>query len=437
MYTNFRGIEGQQFHDNFTSRQFNVSTNHPLIPSSQEYMYYKKYVSIHSEDRDSLKFPNASEFEIEMPQDLLNISSISLVNWSFPSNYNVFSEINSNIKMTFLINNPYNPIENSCSDPLVNAIFDCLFLTQNDMYTITIEEGTYTPKQMVTELTNKFNEVVTTRIRDYFISNGYSDMIVLLNASGGYTNFIIVYNDVSKKIWFGNRADGFILTNSSLIKTCGTADVNCQTRSHLPDFSDWGLPGNLGLIRSDMGSISSSQFKGPSVNDVGTPRFYYGDVTPGDDGYWLLPVSSLPGCQVYWVESIYINNLKGQQYMYMEIEGQNCIDETSPYNLSKFTSRTNETNGIVNSSLAKIPIQTEQETCVNQWINKDALSYKYYLPPAERMRRLKIRLRYHNGMLVDFGISNYSFVLEFTLMSPQILREAKAVVYPPVMSMGR
>ena len=71
--------------------QFNTNTSHPIIPSSQEYMYYKKYVSIHSEDRDVLKFPNPSEFEIELPEDLLNVASLRLVSWSFPSNYSTFS----------------------------------------------------------------------------------------------------------------------------------------------------------------------------------------------------------------------------------------------------------------------------------------------------------------------------------------------------------
>ena len=72
----------------------NTNANHPIIPSSQEYLFYKKYVSIHSEDRDILKYPNSSEFEITLPEDLLNVSSLRLVNWSFPSNYNTFSQLN-------------------------------------------------------------------------------------------------------------------------------------------------------------------------------------------------------------------------------------------------------------------------------------------------------------------------------------------------------
>lgn len=418
MFNNFRGYEEQKFHDANTAHQYNVSTSHPLIPNSQQYMYYKKYISIHSEDRDVTKFPDASEFEIEVPQDLLNVSSISLVHWTFPIEYDVFSAFNSNITMTFLVNNPYNPNEYFYEDQLTVNIFECLFLTQNDQYTINIESGTYTPEQMSTELTNKFNEAVTLRIQQYFSANGLD-----LSSFTGYDRFVIVYNTVSNKFWFGNRADGFILTNSTQIKPCGTADVNCNARGQLPDFSNWGLPGNLGLVRSDMGSNSGANV-----------RFYYGDVFPGDNGYWLNPYPNLPNCQVFWVDGLYKGNLTGSANIYMEIEGQNCIDETSPFNISGFTRKTNETNGIVNSSFAKIPIN---KNVGSHWFDRDALPYKYYLPPAERMRRFKIRLRYHDGQRVDFGGLNYSFVLKFTLMSPQILREARAVVYPPSMTMGR
>ena len=108
--------------------------------------------------------------------------------------------------------------------------------------------------------------------------------------------------------------------------------------------------------------------------------------------------------------------------MYMEIDGLNCIEETSPYNVSPFTLTTNKTNGIVNSAFAKIAIPT---TPMSQWFDRDAHPYKLYLPPAERIRKLKIKIRYHNGQLVNFGVFNYSFVLEFSLYSSQQLREYK------------
>jgi hypothetical protein len=96
LYTTDFDFSKQKFNPNV----FNVNTNHPLIPNSQEYIYYKKYVSIHSEDRDMVKYPNASEFEIEIPEDLLNVCSLRLVNWTFPANYSTFSSIS---------NNPFSP----------------------------------------------------------------------------------------------------------------------------------------------------------------------------------------------------------------------------------------------------------------------------------------------------------------------------------------
>jgi len=432
-------------YNNFNTNMFNTSTSHPLIPSSQEYMFYKKYVSIHSEDRNYLKYPYASEFEIELPEDLLNVAALRLVGWSFPSNYNTFARVNSNISMTFLINNPYNPNANGVSDILNQKIFEYLFLSQTENFIIEIEDGFYNPEQMVTELTNKFNSAVTTRLTDYFTAKStdsslspaqqaeYTTALSNLNANGGYSNFVIVYNNVSQKIWFGNISDGFTLTNEiQLAKTTLTDNLHCTSRSHLPDFSEWGLPGNLGLTRCNTPSTNSIDIiNAPSItkyNGQNVPRFFYGDVFPGDNGYWLLPNPLLTGSAVQWVESTYKINFMGPGYMYMEIAGQNCIDETSPFNVSPATLTSNITNGVVNSSFAKISIPT---TPIAQWFDRDSLPYKFYYPPAERMRKFYFRIRYHNGQLVNFGEFNYSFVLEFTIQLPQLLRASNSVVFPP------
>ena len=116
----------------------------------------------------------------------------------------------------------------------------------------------------------------------------------------------------------------------------------------------------------------------------------------------------------------------GPAYMYMELEGQNCIDETAPYNVSEFTLKTNETNGIVNSAFAKIAIPS---TPMSQWFDNEHMPYKFYYPAAERMRKLKVRLRYHDGQLVNFGVFNYSFTIEFILQLPQILRKSHNISY--------
>ena len=442
--SSFKGFSGQP--------HFNTNTTHPLIQNSQEYISYKKYVSIHSEDRDMLKYPNASDFEIELPEDLLNVSSLRLCDWSFPCNYNTFSNLFLNTTMTFKINKPYNPNINNVGGLVIEKTFEFLFYNINNDYTIIIENGFYNPLQIAIELTNKFNESVTNAIITYFkkqsISNDldptdpinnhilqeeYINALNLFIQSGGYSNFIIIYNAVGNKLWFGNISDGFILTNETqFINSSCDKISNCNLGGTLlPDYSNWGLPGYLGLNRTNTESISGSSIDSVNkayFNNTVVPRFYYGDaLTTGDNGYWLLPNVNLTGSEVYWVECPYKINLMGPSYIYMEIAGQNCIDETSPYNISNFTLTTNKTNGVANAAFAKISIPT---TPISQWFDHDSKPYKFYYPPAERMRKFHIKFRYHNGVPVDFGVFNCTFTIEFTLQLPQILRNSTSNKYP-------
>jgi hypothetical protein len=396
------------------SSNFNVSTNHPLIKNSNDYIIYKKYVSIHSEDRNIIKYPNSNSFEIELPQDIVNVYALRLVNWTFPANYNTFSILNSNVSMTFKITNPYNPGENNPnSTDLQNQIFACLYYSYDENYVIIIEEGFYNPTQMANELTNKFNEAVSIRIYKYLTDNA-PYLIQEFIDQGGYTAFKMVYNAVGQKIWFGNNSDQFLLTNEvQVVDNLVTPDVFCGQRQQNPSFSEWGLSNNLGLSRCDTESITINS---PITGEPYTPKFYYGNVSNGDDGVWIVPNPNLPNAVVYFIEPPYKINLMGPAYFYMDIAGQNSIDETSPYNVSEFTLNTNQTNGVCNSSFAKIAIPT---TPISQWFDRDSLPYKMYYPPAERIRKLNVKLRYHNGLLVDFGVFNYSFTIEFTQLVPQ------------------
>ena len=400
------------FNPNYITNSYNLHTGHPIQPNAQEYMSYSKHVSIHSEDRDVLKYPKSSLFEIELPEYINNVVSVRLQSWTFPANYSTFSTLFNNITMTFKITTPYNPAEHLVSDPMLEAIYACLFTTETDNYLIFIEEGFYTQTQMATELTNKFNEVVTNRIKQY-LTNESPD---LLDTFTGYDRFVIVYNEVRQNIWFGNNADGFTLLNDlAFARNQLYSSLQCTQNvgNLLPDFSNWGLPANLGLTRENISARSEFDF---------SPRFYYGDVTWGDDGYWLLPNPVLVGSQVYFVECPDKINLMGPAYIYMEIAGLNNIDETSPFDFTTFTRETNETNGRVNSAFAKMSIPT---TPLSQWFDRDSIAYKYFNPPADRIRRLAIKIRFHNGKLADFNSFPYSFTLEFGILNPQILRSGK------------
>lgn len=418
---------------------FNTSNSHPLIPNSNQYYIDKKFVSIHSEDRDVLKYPKSTEFEIELPQDYLNVQQVTLSQWSFPANYNVFSPTNFNIGMSFRFLTAYNPGDNSYSDPLTEAIFAALYNNIETEHIILIETGFYTPDQMATELTNKFNTVITNFLNNYFTRTAaYNYAVELLNNAGGYNRFVIVYNAVGQRLWFGNTADQFVLTNNfDAILVQDVINAQCSRKNVLPDFTAWGLPAYLGFTRCPATALSAAQVEtnqsiiyntisGVSNSDVNVegsvPRFYYGNVTNGDNGYWLVP--SLPGATVYYLQAPAKINFMGPAFIYLEIDGMNTIDETSPYNISSFTTHTNETNGRVNSAFAKIPVPT---TPISQWFDSDQKPYKYYNPPAERIRKIKLKLRYHNGQVVDFGLFEWSMLLEFTILRPQNERKYTTV----------
>jgi len=416
---------------------YTLNNNHPLIPNSNEYFFERKYLSIHSEDRDVLKYPNSSEFEIQLPQDYVNIAGVRLSTWSFPSNYDVFSARNTNVVLFFKFEKLYNPGEVPYGDPLVDAIFAGLYNNQTNTYSVVIERGFYNPVQMATELTNKFNEAVTKYLIDFFTNDpAYNYALPLF--INGYDRFKIVYSQVGQRLWFGNTADQFLIDNQKLIVASSfDPELQCGKRA-MNTYENWGLPFNLGFSRENALSVKPEPINTPlaevtynvniAVNpnsiplnltptDPGyyVPRFYYGNAgSIGDDGYWLLP--TLPGSSVYFLQCPNKINFMGPSYIYMEIAGLNCIDETEPFNVSDFTLHTNQTNGIVNSSFAKISIPV---TPIQQYYDREMMPYKWFNPVAERLRRLKIKFRYHNGQLVDFSTFDYTFTLEFSLLNPQ------------------
>jgi len=434
----------------FNTTYSNTNQNHPLQQNSQNFLQYKKYVSIHSEDRDYLAYPNSGEFEIELPEDITNISTMKLTEWAFPSNYDSFSVLNSNVTMIFKIT----PYDYSLAYPgvvdtidyyIYEALIDYNKKETNGEITVVIEEGFYNPLQLASELQNKFNEAVTNIVQTYMINNKLTTKLTDF-IKKGYTRFVIVYNEVSQKIWFGNQADSFEFLNNKifLMNAEGNEYLICK-KNQVADFSNWGLPGNLGLTRCDVRSRPPQNINEECVNSDNNYsykvcnnyiRFYYGDITIinsviSDTGYWLTPpyefgstTNILRGAIVQYIECPYKINIFGQPYVYMEVSKYNCIDETQPYNISKFTLTTNETNGIVNSAFAKIPVVA---TPLSQYYDGPCYPYKFFDPPVERIRRLKFKLRYHNGELVNFGVFEYSFTLEFTTLLPMINRSVNFV----------
>ena len=189
------------------------STNHPIIPNTGEYLRYKKIVSIHSEDRNMLKFPLSSQFEIELPEEITNIECVKLISWSFPSNYDVFSISNKNLVMTFKFTSIYTmniPVAGTdLYQQTLPEVYNILTANIDKEYIVRISPGTYSPQQLVMELQNMFNQSVETFVYNTMQDTGYINASNFINGTtlytGGYNGFYVVFNEVTNHIWFGNN----------------------------------------------------------------------------------------------------------------------------------------------------------------------------------------------------------------------------------------
>lgn len=364
---------------------------------------FKKYVSIHSEDRDMLKYPSSSLFSIDLPNDITNVKAVRLVDWTFPSNYNTFSKSLNNTTITFQINNPFNPQKSSIFNNFNEDTYIAMFYNKHHKYTIEISEGFYNPQQMANELTNKFNEAVNLKITQ-FLNNHKNDVSFnkfhfaesstkIKDNNFHYNEFIFAYDEVKQKIMIGNKKDGFIINNSSLF------DKTYLQNRNYKEFNNWGLSSHLGLSMTDDNSIEQTDT---------LPRFYY---VEGNNGYWLPSYGD--DVKVHYIEPKEKINLFGPSYFYLECAGLNCIDETSPYEMNEYTLTNNTTNSRVRSALAKIPIPS---TPMSQYFDTNS-NYCVAVDKRSRLSKLVFKLRYHNGELVSFGRFEYSFTIEF-IMTP-------------------
>ena len=308
--------------------------------------------------------------------------------------------------MVFKIDNPYNPGEYGITDDLLNIIFVALYAHINTEFLVIIEEGFYNPTQIAKELTNKFNEAVTVYLTKYITENAPNllDAFVL---GGEYNQFVVAFNAVTMKLCFGNKSSGFTLSNDSQVYTVNNLKRNivngCFSGFVLPSFANWGLPAYLGFNRCPVSGTTQNS------------RFYYGDaLSSGDNGYWLLP--DLPSATAYSLVAIDKINIMGYDHFYMEIAGLNSMDETIPFAVSKNTTHSTDSTGVVNAAFARMPLSA---TPISQIFDYATLNIKkVFIPPAERIRRINVKIRYHNGLLVDFGKFDYSFTLQFGLFRP-------------------
>ena len=196
----------------------NLHNNHPLIHRNNQCLLNRKLITIHSEDRDMVKYPNPNNFTIELPQSIKNIQSMRLIDSIFPADLNIFTESYQNTKFKVGINTnvsysgPDNPVE-------INGTISYF----ENLITVSISEGNYTYDELCMELQNSLNSI------------------------DSVSGFIVTYSKPEQKFYFANTNDlYFVLIFDQPINynNCLNSNLNKNVR--------WGLGWNLGFKKKYM-----------------------------------------------------------------------------------------------------------------------------------------------------------------------------------------
>ena len=315
------------------------SKAHPIIKNQDTYFLDKKIVTFHSEDRDICKWPNSNEFEVSLPESLHNIQSMRLISIKLDDTLPVFSNNYRNTKLSFsLASNPDN------------------------ILTIDIDEGTYTPELLASTIENLMN----------------------LKAIGN--DFICSYNKVSKKILFGAKTEFFLnFDKYHNYKSICYNDYNFRNNN-----DNWGLPYLLGYERKKYSSTKAA-------NDIKL-NYDSTNIIISTNNYYINTENILP---------IKIN---GENSIYMEVDKYNIIDELLPDASCNKKSQLSVNNGKVNSAFAQIPLKESVYEQIYECKNN-------YNPPIKDISKLKFKFRFHDGRLVDFKNINFSFMIEFNSLT--------------------
>jgi hypothetical protein len=333
------------------SVNYSLGAGKPLISREQNYVLDRKLLTVHSEDRDFSKWPNANEFEIVLPQQLLNVQSMRLVEIETPftNQFNFFSTLNQNTKFSASYNG--------------GAITE-----------LTIPSGTiasYSATNFATLITAINDQLKT------LVGNNGGDFNITFNATTGLFQFRSTINPFTLNF---NKAPLYC-------QETGLGSYQPTDNNIFGNTVNWGLPYNLGFTSKTLITATAGQTK----TATSTPN-----ITP-------------------------------DTCMYMEIDKYNSYDELYTSNQSNFdhssssnTRLVNANNsyaGKVNSAFAKIPLVTASAAnVVFESRNIGLQNITHYDPPIERIPRLKFKLRYHDGRLVDFGNNQFNFTIEFNML---------------------
>jgi hypothetical protein len=405
---------------------FNLNNAHQLIPREQTFVLDRKLLTIHSEDRDVRQWPNPNMFEVQLPITYTSVSTIQLVECNITTTTFTFSKDYQNTKFSFKI------FPEQVDNP--TAVEELAYYYMNNgpppstgrsnKYYAEISEGFYRPEQLANELEFQMNRSVGKYLieRDEYIDPADPNPVTTpsifrtVGKDAVYPHFRVKYDSVTQQMWFANVHDGFELTfaerqdyvdNSPLDPT--KRNTRCDQPIVWNYAMNWGLPFYLGFARSNYRSTEEPD-----------AELHFGTARPT---LWISALTQKGG-KLHYVKAPNILDIYGNTAIYMEIEKMNTCDEIEPYRSATNQMRGNDYNGTVNSYFAKIPLTLNAEGTGFSASNSYMYLYNIaqFNPVIDKLRRLKITMRYHDGRLVDFKDTNFNFTMSLGQIHDEIAR---------------
>ena len=181
------------------------TNNHPIIPTPPSTVRDTVdtnvdtfFATISSSDRNVERYPQASSFTVQLPQDYNNITSISL-HQSFIPNVSIdFTLEKNNVDLVFKFTG-IEVVSNGTDLEQMIYVFVKQFIANNNYFRIRITDGSYTQTQLTLEVQNRMNQIVTTAILDYYTYN------VLPTSQTTYTWGDYIYSPTSETTMDGHK----------------------------------------------------------------------------------------------------------------------------------------------------------------------------------------------------------------------------------------
>ena len=356
---------------------------HMVIERTTEPEYTIRNFSIYSCNRDSSAFPYASQFEVDVPTDIRDITLLQLQDYNMSFFMKNFSSWYHNTKLSFSVTSTIGPIEYTADDKGIQSAADDVIVTRNlsinQPMTITLEDGFYNSEAtlqlyLIEKMNSKLYETIATEEGNNKILTGRItktdttlDNISNIKLGNSEWSFKSAIDPISKKIVIYNER----LTFKLHFDNAEAYDNNKhQTKKMYNLKSYWGLGYFLGFNKE----IYTSQ------NVEGT-NIYGADLT-------------------YEVNAILapkMINIDLNAVSYLEIDGFN------------YAYQTNEHQGEVNSYFARIPVGYSSDgirISDTGGFDKAVVSY-------EKLNKLKLKLRLFNGVLLDMTDQDFDITLSF------------------------